>query len=385
MYHNTRDVVIIGGGVIGCSIAYYLAKKGIKPLILERRQIASEASCAGAGGLWPQSESKGPGIFLDLCIESNNMFPALCRELEWNIGFDPSGLLHLIEDEEAMEESKRLMGWQLKRGLQVEFLTKEETLKMEPALSKDLLGSLYFSSDAQLSTIDLTHAFYLGAMGLGAEIMIDTEVKQIILKKKRIEGVIVKKSRQKEKINTKIVINAAGAWSRNIGEMVGLRIPVIPIRGQIVLTDPLPELFRRSLVARDVYMMQKASKNIVLGSTREDVGYDKTVSIQGIENLRNAGCKVVPQLKNATMVRTWAGLRPFTPDEVPILGKVEEVEGFIMASGHFRNGILLAPITGKLIAELIVDGKTFFPIENTRLSRFPDYLIKKKRVLTPVS
>jgi len=132
-------------------------------------------------------------------------------------------------------------------------------------------------------------------------------------------------------------------------------------------------------------MMQKASRNIVLGSTREDVGYDKTVSIQGIENLRNAGCKVVPQLKNATMVRTWAGLRPYTPDEVPILGRVEEVEGFIMASGHFRNGILLSPITGKLIAELIVDGKTSLPLRDTRLSRFPGYLIKKKRVLTPVS
>lgn len=377
--------MIIGGGVIGCSIAYYLAKQGIKPLILERRQISSEASCAAAGGLWPQSESNGPGIFLDLCLESNKMFPTLCRELEWDIKFDPAGLLHLIEDEEAMEESKRLMEWQLKKGLKVEFLTREETLKMEPALSNDLLGSLYFDDDNQLSTIDLTHAFYLGAMSLGAKVMTDTEVKQIILTKRGIEGVIAKKGRQKEKINTRIVINAAGAWSRTIGEMVGLRIPVIPIRGQAVLTDPLPTLFRRSLVAKNVYMMQKASKNIVLGSTREDVGYDKMVSIEGIENLRNAGCQVIPQLKNATMVRTWAGLRPYTPDEVPILGKVDEVEGFIMASGHFRNGILLAPITGKLIAELIVDGKTSFPLKETRLSRFPDYIIEEKRIETPVS
>lgn len=377
--------MIIGGGVIGCSIAYYLAKQGIKPLILERRQISSEASCAAAGGLWPQSESNGPGIFLDLCLESNKMFPTLCRELEWDIKFDPAGLLHLIEDEEAMEESKRLMEWQLKKGLKVEFLTREETLKMEPALSNDLLGSLYFDDDNQLSTIDLTHAFYLGAMSLGAKVMTDTEVKQIILTKRGIEGVIAKKGRQKEKINTRIVINAAGAWSRTIGEMVGLRIPVIPIRGQAVLTDPLPTLFRRSLVAKNVYMMQKASKNIVLGSTREDVGYDKMVSIEGIENLRNAGCQVIPQLKNATMVRTWAGLRPYTPDEVPILGKVDEVEGFIMASGHFRNGILLAPITGKLIAELIVDGKTSFPLKETRLSRFPNYIIEEKRIETPVS
>lgn len=369
--------MIIGGGVIGCSLAYYLAKRGIKPLIIEKRQISAEASSAAAGGLWPQSESKGPGVFLDLCLESNKMFPALSEELEWDIKFDPGGLLHLIEDEEGVEEARQLMKWQKEQGLELEYLSREETLKMEPALSPSLLGSLYFPHDYQVSTIDLSSAFYLEAIKNGAEILPDTEVREIILNKKRVEGVIVKRGRQREKIHAKVIINAAGAWSRIIGEMVGLRVPVIPIKGQIVLTDPLPDLFRCSLVARDVYMMQKASKNIVLGSTREDVGYEKTVSIEGIEVLRDAGCRAVPRLKNATMVRTWAGLRPYTPDEIPILGRVDEVEGFILATGHFRNGILLSPITGKLISELIIDGKTSFPLDGTELSRFPNYLIRQ--------
>jgi glycine oxidase len=382
MFQRSKDIVIIGGGVIGCSIAYYLAKKGVKPLIIERKEIASEASCAAAGGLWPQSESNGPGVFLDLCLESKKMFPALSRELEWDISFDPAGLLHLIEDEKAMEESEKLLNWQKKRGLQVEFLSREETLKKESALSPDILGSLYFENDDQLSTIDLSHAFYLEAIRLGAEVMQNTEVKGINLKKGRVEGVVIeRKGSKKEIIQTKIVVNAAGAWSKIIGEMVGLRIPVSPMKGQIVLTDPLPTLFRCSLVAQDVYMMQKSSMNVVLGSTREDVGYNKTVTPEGIEKLRSAACNVIPRLKNAVMVRTWAGLRPYTQDEVPIFGRVDEVEGFIMACGHFRNGILLSPVTGKLIAELIIDKKTSFPLEGTRLSRFEDYLIKDKKAV----
>jgi len=380
---HTRDVIIIGGGVIGCSIAYHLGKKGVKALVIEKKQVAAEASCAAAGGLWPQSESSGPGVFLDLCLESNRMFPALHKEMDWwDIKFDPGGLLHLIEDEKGMEESKRLMEWQKRQGLDVTFLTTEETLKEEPALSPEILGSLHFKNDHQVSTIDLSHAYYLGAVNLGAEFMQDTEVVDIVLKDGKVEGVTVRRgASHKEDIHTNIVVNAAGSWSPLIGRMVGLKIPVIPIKGQIVLTEQLPPLFGCSLVTHDVYMMQKASRNVVLGSTREDVGYVKNVTVEGLEQLRSAGCRVIPRLKNATMIRTWAGLRPYTPDETPILGKVDEIEGFIMASGHFRNGILLSAITGKLISELIVDGRTSFPLEGTGLSRFPDHLLTEKQAV----
>ena len=159
-----------------------------------------------------------------------------------------------------------------------------------------------------------------------------------------------------------VVVNAAGCWAGQVAEMVGERLPVLPVRGQIVLTEQLPPLFQHILISKRVYMVPKASGSIIVGSTREFVGHNKEVTMEGIRCLVEGAVEVVPALAHVAAVRTWAGLRSYTSDELPALGYMRGLEGFLLASGHFRNGFMLSPITGKLMSELLTKGDTSIPL-----------------------
>ncbi len=366
MAKSSDRIVIAGGGIIGCAIAYYLGLKGVKSTVIERRDVGCEASSAAAGGLWPQAESSRPGIFMDLCLAGNAMFEELSRQLELDIEFRPSGLLHVVEDEQDREEAEKLMEWQLDSGLKVDWLDASETLKLEPSLSEDIMGSLYFPDDNHLNPLSLTRAFAVGAKKLGAEISTGTSVTGI----KTVSGRVSSLVTDRGEIGADIIINAAGCWAGQVGAMVDMEVPVEPVRGQIILSEPLPPLFKRCIVTRDVYIIQKPRGNVVVGSTREFVGYDKSVTPEAIHQLHRGAVKAIPRLKSVSFIRAWAGLRPYTPDEIPIMGASDGPEGFLLATGHFRNGILLSAITGKLMSELITDGKASIPLEGYRLSRF---------------
>lgn len=366
MKRGAEGIVIVGGGVIGCAIAYYLGLRGFKATVVERRDVGCEASGAAAGGLWPQAESSRAGAFLDLCLAGNGMFSELSRELEPDIEFRESGLLHIIQDEEDLREAEHLMKWQKERGLRVEQLSASETRKLEPSLSEDMMGSLYFPDDNHVNPLNLTRAFAQGARKRGAEISTGVSVEGI----KTVSGRVSSLVTDRGEIGADIIINAAGAWASHVGRMVDVEVPVEPVRGQIILSEPLPRLFRMCIVTKQVYLIQKPRGNIVVGSTREFVGYDKRVTTDAIGRLQEGAVKIIPRLRNASFIRTWAGLRPYTPDETPILGPADGPDGFLLATGHFRNGILLSAITGKLISELLVDGITSVPLEAYRLSRF---------------
>lgn len=356
----------MGGGVIGCSIAYYLGLRGFKAIVIERKEVGCEASGAAAGGLWPQAESSQRGIFLDLCLAGNEMFRELSQQLEVDIEYRQTGLLHVIEDEEDQEEAEQLIAWQEGQGLTVHRLSASETRKMEPSLSGDIRGSLYFPHDHHLNPLNLTMAFAEGARKLGAEISTATSATGIRTSSGRISSLITDRG----EIGADIIINAAGSWAGRVSRMVDVEAPVEPVRGQIILSEALPPLLKRCIVTKHVYMIQKPWGNVIVGSTREFVGYDKKVTPEAIRQLHQGAVKTVPRLKSASFIRAWAGLRPYAPDEVPILGVTDGPEGFLMATGHFRNGILLSAITGKLISELVAEGKTSIPLEGYKLSRF---------------
>jgi len=366
MSGNSTNIVIVGGGVIGCAIAYYLSLEGIKATIVERKEVGCEASSAAAGGLWPQAESHDAGPFLDLCLAGNEMFEGLSKELETDVEFRRSGLLHVIADEEDEREAAHLMEWQVKRGLEVQRLSASETRKLEPSISEDIRGSLHFPNDNHINPLNLTRAFAEGALKRGAKICAGDSVMGI----KTVSGRVTSLVTDHGELDADIIINAAGSWASQVGAMADVDIPVGPVRGQIILSEPLPPLLRMCIVTRDAYLIQKPRGNIVVGSTKEFVGYDKNVTLEAIHKLRHGAVKAIPRLKNVSFIRSWAGLRPYAPDETPILGPVDGPEGFLLANGHFRNGILLSAITGKLMSELITDGKTSIPLEEYKLSRF---------------
>ena len=381
MLPRKAEVVVIGGGVIGSSIVYYLAMKGIKVVLLEKNGIASGTSSACDGVILLQS--KKPGVHLKLALESAKKYRNLKNELNYDIEYRNNGGMVIIENNEELESMKIFVEKQKSIGLKVSLLDKDKAIEKEPALSHDILGSTFSPLDAQVNPMYLSFAFINSAKELGAEVYTHTEVTGIRLKSNKISSIETTRG----EIETDIVINAAGVYAPEIGRMVDLDVPIIPRRGQLLVTESVPKILNGILISAKyiaakfnpnlaesegvgISIEQTANGNILIGSTREFVGFNKNVTPEGINDIAKHLIILFPQLKEINIIRTFAGLRPYTTDGLPILGKVDGIEGFIMAAGHEGDGIALSPITGDLIAELVVEDKTSIPLDEFKLERF---------------
>jgi hydrogen cyanide synthase HcnC len=394
--NRSPDVVVVGGGVIGCAVTYYLAKRGLSVTLVDQPK-RGRATSASAGGLWPLGESIGlgcgvifykglaakggvpertqrpaqlPRSFLDFALRSNSMFPALAEELReisgMDIEFERTSLLFLMYDEADVAFAKPL--WEqcpCGRSL-IDWLTPEELAKAEPAVTREVRGALRFNGDDQLNPYRLADAFRAAARSLGANVLTHTEVTGLGIHARRVTAV----GTAAGSIPCDLVVNAAGAWAPQIGRMAGLDIPVQPVRGQIVCTETLPKVLSACLSTTDSYLAQKQHGEVIIGSTTEEVGFDVGVTPSAMKNLAVGAIRAVPFLSSVRVKRVWSGLRPGTPDELPILGPVEGLGGYLNACGHFRTGILNAPLTGLLIAQLARGEPSSFPIEPFLLSRF---------------
>ncbi|MBM3239079.1 FAD-binding oxidoreductase [Candidatus Poribacteria bacterium] len=379
----TNDVIIIGGGVIGAATAYYLSKRNIKTILVEKNDLASGTSGACDGCIFMQS--KKPGRHLELALQSAKLYQTLPDELDCDIGYKKSGGMILIESEEQLATMRQFTQQQQNAGLEVELLGIEDALKIERHLSPQLVGATYSPMDAQVDPLSLTFAFAAAAKRLGAQILTDTEVTSIAVKNGKAEGVQTNSG----KIAAEIIINAAGVYAPFIGMMVGVEIPIIPRRGQILVTEPLPPLINcimlcacyiaakfkvdwqegkkargqegkvdshltdDSQLGVGTVLEQHHASNILLGSTREFVGYDRRVTIEGMRAIAHHAKNILPILSNVHIIRSFAGLRPYTSDGLPFLGYIGGPEGFLVAAGHEGDGIALAPITGKLLADCV--------------------------------
>lgn len=393
---RTPDVVVVGGGVIGCAVAYYVAKRGLKVTLIDQPK-RGRATSASAGGLWPLGESVGlgcgviyykamagmgvlpdgvhgpgqlPRSFLDFAIRSNAMFPELSEELRetsgLNIELERTSLLFLMYDEGDETFAKPL--WErcpCGRDL-TEWLTPKELAKAEPAVTREVRGALRFNGDDQVNPYLLADAFRAAARNLGATVLTHTEVTGIRVESGRVKGVETAGA----SIACNLAVNAAGAWAPEIGRMVGIAIPVRPVRGQILGTETLPKILTACLSTTDCYLAQKGHGEIIIGSTTEEVGFDVGVNPAAMKTLSAGAIRAMPFLKNVRLKRVWSGLRPGSPDELPILGPVTGLSGYLNACGHFRTGILNAPLTGMLIAEIASGDQPSFPIEPFLLERF---------------
>jgi len=370
---QTSDVVIIGGGVIGCSIAYHLAKRGIPAHVIERDDIAMGSS--GACDKAVLLQSKNPGIHLELALKSVKMFPELQKELDTDIEFLNHGGMIAIQNEKQWQVMEGFVERQRKVGLDVRLVDKDQARALQPAFSGDIIGSTYGPMDCEANPICLSLGLYRGAKKLGAKFSLRTEAKSIKLEKGRVKSAVTDSG----EILCKYLVNATGAYAQFIGRMVGLKIPIVPRRGQIIVTEPVAPLlrgdincaryitakFRPELLGTDemaklgvgLSLAQTVNGNILIGGTREFVGFNKGTTHRALKAILKHATSIVPALKDIHIIRSFSGLRPYTPDGLPILGEVPEVPGFIMAAGHEGDGIALSAITGRIIADVIADGK----------------------------
>jgi len=389
------DIVVVGGGVIGCAVAYYAAKRGLRVTLIDQPK-RGRATSASAGGLWPLGESVGlgcgvifykamlasgavkarrgpeqlPKCFLDFAIQSNEMFPGLAEELreaaKMDIELEGTSLLFLMYDEGDESFARPL--WQncpCGRS-RIDWITPEEVAKTEPALTRELRGALRFNGDDQVNPYKTADALRAGAVHHGAKLLSHTEVTGIEVERGRVVAV----NTRTERIPSSIVVNAAGAWAAEVARMAGVDVPVRPVRGQIVCTDTLPRLFDACLSTTDCYLAQKHHGEVIIGSTTEEVGFDPGVTPTAIQALCAGAVRAVPALADVGVKRVWSGFRPGSPDELPILGPVDGLDGYLNACGHFRTGILTAPLTGLMLADAMTSAKPSYPLEPFLLSRF---------------
>ena len=382
--NKTADVVVIGAGVIGCSIAYYLAKKGVKVIIIEKEAgLCFGASGANQGACIFQFES--PSIDR-LTKESAKLYGSLSKEIGYDVEYQADRLLICSVDEKqysAVEKHAQAMCTSLIEG--------DEIRKLEPSLGRDVIAGIEQES-GRVNPFKLNYGFAYAARKLGAEFLLSTEVKKFGINKGNITSVVTCGGR----IKTNFVVNAAGAWSPEIGKMVGLIIPVKPQRGQIIVTEPvllnerwrligdadfLTTDFNAKAVGKSKdprvklgvagFYLQESGGDWTIGSSRDFASYNNQTTMQTLRHLAKRAIKFMPNLKDVNFIRTYAGLRPFCYlDGLPILSKVDTPSGFVIATGHAAEGVTLAPITGKLISELITEERTSIPIDAFTFSRF---------------
>lgn len=381
MIGRSAEVVIIGAGVIGSSIAYQLSRRNVKVTVLERGNLSTGTSFACDGTVFLQTKS--PGTHLRLALQSAQRFPHLGEELGTDIKYRKNGGMVVVEKREELEFLKCFTQKQKMVGLDVSLINREDALALEPCLSRHILASTYSEIDAQVNPISLTFGFIDAARRLGAKFVTGAEVIEIRFKSKQIASIITNKGI----IQTEKIVNAAGAYAGLIGNLLHVKIPVNPRRGQILVTEAIPPIMKRCILSAQyisakhnpamakiggggISVEQTVNGNLLIGSTREFVDFDKGVSLTGMRLMARQISKLIPRTQNLRIIRAFAGLRPHTPDGLPILSQVRGLEGFIIAAGHEGDGIALSPVTGELVADLIVDGTSKTDLTEFRLERF---------------
>ena len=347
------DVAIAGGGVIGGSIALELARAGLRVGVFDRQQPGQEASWASAGIISPAPENPGQIATVELAKKSAAMYPEFVAHVEEisgkRTGYRAKGTLQALFSRDAKEELSTIIAVYHGLGLKAEPLRADDARELEPALSEEIEAAVLRPDEASVDNRALTVAVLEAAQRSGAELFSGNGVKGIWREGKTCLGVAL----QNEKVEAKWTVIAAGCFSGAI-EGVAAYAPVKPAKGQMASLRADDLTVDRVLWSEKIYLVPRNDGRILAGATVEYAGFDKRVTAGGIEKVLGAAIELAPGLKNARIEETWAGLRPDSQDHLPILGPTD-VEGLLMATGHFRSGILLMPITARLIREWITE------------------------------
>jgi glycine oxidase len=364
------DVVIVGGGIIGGAIAFELAQHAIRVAIFDRQTPGREASWAAAGMLSPAPDSVDAIPLVPLARTSLDLYSQFIAAIEeasgQQAGFRPGGAIETFFSRDASRELSTLVALHHGLGLSTEVLRVEEAHELEPALGRDLGAAALLANEASVDNRMLTPAVLAAAETGGVEIFADTPVEDVLFAANKCTGVLA----AGERVNAGHVVIAAGCWASKL-ESVARYAPTRPIRGQMVALESESVDLAHVIRSERGYIVPRGEGLCVAGSTQENVGYEKRVTPGGIENILGAVNEMVPALADAEIVETWSGLRPDTPDHLPSLGPTD-IEGLLIATGHFRNGILLSPVTAKVISDWITDGRASINCDAYSPMRFTD-------------
>src|SRR5579885_129178 len=368
---QVTDVAIVGGGVIGCALAYQLRRRGIDVTVVERGEIGAEASSAATGLLAPiRPFLKPQDTYMRLQLDSLALFPSLVPELEdasgISIEYQSTGTLRIVQARHEGRLHTWIELWR-QRGFHMELLSGTGLHLFEPLLANHVNAAIYNPDEPQLSAASLVKAYARAAENLGAAILAHTPVTGILRCGSSAAGIVTPEG----EIACNHLIIAAGAWAATCGEWLNLPLPVRPLRGQcFAILQPASPL-RRIIFGERAYLAPKADGTIFVGATRDEVGFDNSTTAEGIASLRDAVQHLAPQLATCEVKRSWAGLRPQTPDSRPILGPAPGWENVILACGHGGFGMLLSAITAQLLVEFLITGHLPSPLAPFGLERFP--------------
>lgn len=367
---NTTDVIVVGGGVIGLAVARALNERGVSRItLIERAEPGAEASYAAGGMLAAQAEANEADSLFEMSVSSRELYPewaaSLLEETGIDVELERTGTLYLAFTDADEEELEHRFRWQTRAGLLVEKLTRSEARMLEPGISPLVRGVLRFPLDVQVDNRRLITALVSSLKNRRVQIQTGTRAKTLCVEQNRIIGV----ETDFAKICAPIVVVANGAWAPLVtdSDSAAPIVRIEPVRGQMLCFSP-KEVLQHVLYSPRGYIIPRRSGRILVGSTTEHVGFCKDVTGEGIHSIMTNALEMAPEVvRDAPLVDSWAGLRPRSEDGLPIIGACRELEGLYYATGHYRNGILLAPITGELIAEEITTGiapamrNDFFP------------------------
>ncbi len=352
---NGRDLVVVGGGVVGLAAAREAARRGLRVTVLERGRPAREASWAGAGMLSPVSEAAEDGPFLDFGLASLRLWPGWAAELEAEAGttveFRESGKLRVALSPGEEERLRSRVTWARERDLAVEWLDAPSLRKEVPQLAETVRGGIRVEPDFRVDNRLLGRALERAAGEAGVEVRPGTPVRGIRSHGNRVTGVELEDG---SILPTPRVVVAAGAWSASL-EGLSAPLPVRPVRGQMLSLRPPSLPSHRLVESEEVYLVPRADGRLLVGATMEETGFEAGVTAGGIRDLLAGVLRLCPELAGSPLVELWSGFRPGSPDGNPILGPDPALEGLFLGTGHFRNGILLAPLTALILGSLAAE------------------------------
>ncbi|PFU15349.1 NAD(P)/FAD-dependent oxidoreductase [Bacillus cereus] len=385
------DVLIIGGGIIGCSIAYYTSKYGRDVTIIEKGEFVSGTSSRCDGNIL--AIDKDPGFDSQMSLVSQKLVTDLSEELEHSFEYRAPGSILVCESDEEMEAAQQWVNRQKEAGLPFRMLDRQDIREESPFFADDLLGGLECATDSTVNPYLLAFSLLSEAQKFGAKAFKQTEVKSM---KIETNGSFVVETTNGT-FTAKQVVNAAGVWAPKAGQMLNVNIPIEPRKGHIIVAsrqqhvgcrkvmefgyliskfggkrkvDALTEKYGVALVFEPT-----ESQNFLIGSSREFVGFHTRINNEVIKCIANRAIRFYPKMADMMVIRSYAGLRPWTEDHLPIISRVEHIPNYFIAAGHEGDGISLAAVTGKVIEELLNEKETIIPIEPLRLSRFTERVL----------
>lgn len=372
MMIDEAAVVVVGGGVNGCALAYELSKRDVDVAVLERDILASGATGRCGAGIRQQWSTREN---VTLAMKSMDIFEQLSEELQADIGLRQGGYLVIVHDEDGMRQSRRNVELQQSLGLDVELLGRDEITDVVSILDvdgMDAIGATFCPSDGHADPFKTTHAYADAARRLGATFYPFTEVEDVLTKDGEVAGVRTNRG----DITSEYVINAAGAWSKQVAAMAGVELPNTPTKKEILVTERMARVFDAMVISfKDGIYFSQQEEGQVLGGIpppEKVTGYDDTATLSFLQHMSRTLTRYAPVLRHMRVLRQWTGYYDVTPDARPILGEVDELQGFVQCNGFSGHGFMLAPVVARVLAQRIAGEQPEVDISGLRYDRFTE-------------